>query len=157
MWIMRSMVNFFPRSDSFCSGLPLHYVRFYWHFLENIVMRICSMLQVCIIAIWSQDPILNSERLYSTFGTKIPVFRANSVFLLGTKWWIYKNVSRIVKIVHSEMPRSILSNNTIYYIFLFMEVKKWKYNFRKAKAFFFIITKLFLGFCNVKKPFWWPN
>ena len=38
------------------------------------------------------------------FGTKIPVFRANSGCLFGTKWrkwWNYKNVSRIVKIVHS--------------------------------------------------------
>ena len=33
-----------------------------------------------------------------------PVCRANSEWFLGTKWqkwWIYKNVSRIVKIVHS--------------------------------------------------------
>ena len=67
-------------------------------------MHICSMLQVCIIAIWSQGLILNSGRSYATFGTKIPVFRANLGCRLGKKWqkcWIYKNVSRIVKIVHS--------------------------------------------------------
>ena len=65
-----------------------HYVRFlwfYWHFLANLVMHICSMLQVRIIAIWSQGLILNSERSHTTFGTKIPVFRANSGCLLGTK------------------------------------------------------------------------
>ena len=63
------------------------------------------MLQVCITAIWSQGLILNLGRSYATFGTNIPVFRANSGSLLGTKWqkWlIYKNVSRIVKIEHSE-------------------------------------------------------
>ena len=44
------------------------------------------MLQVCIIAIWSQGPILNTGRSsYATFGTKIPVFRDNSGCLLGTK------------------------------------------------------------------------
>ena len=63
------------------------------------------MLLVCILAILSQGLILNSGRSYTTFGTKIPVFRANSGRLLGTKWqklWIYKNVIIIVKIVHSE-------------------------------------------------------
>ena len=63
-------------------------------------------LQVCIIAIWSQGVILNSGRSYTTFDTKIPVFIANSGRLLGTKWqkWlIYKNVSRIMKIVHSAL------------------------------------------------------
>ena len=56
-------------------------------------MHICSMLQV-----------LNLGRSYATFGTKIPVFRSNSECLLGTKlqkYWIYKNVSRIVNIVDS--------------------------------------------------------
>ena len=97
-------------SDCSILLLPyLHYVRFsqcYWHFWANLVMHICFMLQVCIIAIWSQGLILNSRRSYATFGTKIPVFRANSGSLLGTKWqkwWIYKNVSRIVKIVHSAL------------------------------------------------------
>ena len=28
----------------------------------------------CVIAIWSQDLLLNSGRSYATFGTKIPVF-----------------------------------------------------------------------------------
>ena len=90
-----------------------HYVpfsRFYWHFGANLVVHICSMLQVCIIAIWSQGLILNLGRSYTTFGTKIPVFRANSGCLLGTKWqkwWIYKNVSRIVKIVHSAQAHPI--------------------------------------------------
>ena len=37
-------------------------------------------------AIWSQGVILNSGRSYATFGTTIPVFRANSGCLLGTKW-----------------------------------------------------------------------
>ena len=36
-------------------------------------MHICSMLQVCIIAIWSWGLILNSGRSYATFGTKMPV------------------------------------------------------------------------------------
>ena len=82
----------------------LHYVRFsrfYWHFWANLVMHICSILHVCNIAIWSLGLILSS---YATFGTKTPVFRANSGCLLSTKWqkwWIYKNISRIVKIVHS--------------------------------------------------------
>ena len=56
--------------------------------------------------IWSQGLILHSGRSYATFGTKIPFFRANSECLLGTKWqkwWIYKNVSRIMKIVHSAI------------------------------------------------------
>ena len=47
---------------------------------------------------------MNLGRSYVTFGTKILVFRANSECLLGTKWkklWVYKNVSRIVKIIHS--------------------------------------------------------
>ena len=35
-------------------------------------MHICSMLQACIIAIWSNSLILNSGRSYATFGTKIP-------------------------------------------------------------------------------------
>ena len=39
-------------------------------------MHICSMLDVCIVAIWSHGLILNSGRSYATFGTKIPVFRA---------------------------------------------------------------------------------
>ena len=84
-----------------------HYVRFsqfYWHFWAFLVTHICSMLQGYIIAIWMQGLILNSGRSYATFGPKIPVFRANSGCLLGTKWqkwWIYKNVSRIVKIIHS--------------------------------------------------------
>ena len=45
---------------------------------------------------------INDLRSYTTFGPKIPVFRANSCCLLGTKWqkrWLYKNVSRIVQIV----------------------------------------------------------
>ena len=50
---------------------------------------------------------MNLGRSYKTFGTKIvPVFRANSGCLLGTKWqkcWIHKNVRSIVKIVHSAM------------------------------------------------------
>ena len=71
-------------------------------------MHLCSMIQVCVLdtGIWSQGLILNSGRLYATFGTNIPVFRANSGCFLGTKWqkgWIYKNVSRIVKIVHSAV------------------------------------------------------
>ena len=44
---------------------PAHYVRFswfYWHFWTNLLMHICSMLQVCIIVIWSQGLILNSGR-----------------------------------------------------------------------------------------------
>ena len=87
---------------------PMHYVRFsrfYWHFMANLVMHICSMLQVRIIAIWTQGLNLNSGKSYATFGTKIPVFSANLGCLLGTKWqkwWIYENVSRIVKIIHSE-------------------------------------------------------
>ena len=98
-----------------CSCCLLHYVRFsrfYWHFLANLVMYIYSMLQVYIIAIWSQGLLLNFIRSYATFGTKIPLFRANSGCLLGTKWqkwWIYKNVSRIMKIVHSAVvPSSLL-------------------------------------------------
>ena len=58
-----------------------HYVRFsqfYWHVLANLLMHIFFMLQVCIIAIWSQGLILNSGRSYTTFDTKIPVLRANS-------------------------------------------------------------------------------
>ena len=57
----------------------------------------------------SQGLILNSGRSYATFGTKIPVFRANSGCILGTIWqkrWIYKNVIRIVKIVHSDESES---------------------------------------------------
>ena len=67
----------------------IHYVRFsrfYCHFWANLVMHICSMLQVRIIAIWSQGLILNSVKSYTTFGTKILVFRANSGCHLGTKW-----------------------------------------------------------------------
>ena len=50
-----------------CACASSHYVRFswfYWHFWANIVMHIWSMLQVCIIAIWSQGLILNSGRSY---------------------------------------------------------------------------------------------
>ena len=36
------------------------------------------MPQVCIIAIWSIGLILHSGRSYETFGTEIPVFKANS-------------------------------------------------------------------------------
>ena len=46
------------------SVLQMHYVRFsqfYWQFWANIVMHKCSILQVCIIAIWSQGLILNLE------------------------------------------------------------------------------------------------
>ena len=42
--------------------------------------------------------------IHTTFSTKIPLFRTNSGCLLGTKWqkwWIYKNVSRIMEIEHS--------------------------------------------------------
>ena len=61
------------------------------------------MLQVCIIGIWSQGLILNSETAYTTFGTKIPVFRANSPFgYKMAKITDFINVSRIVKIVHSD-------------------------------------------------------
>ena len=38
----------------------LHFVQFsqfYWHFGANLVMHICSVLQVCILAIWSQGLI----------------------------------------------------------------------------------------------------
>ena len=55
-------------------------------FGANLVMHICSMLQLCLIAIWSQGLLSNSGRSYATFGTMIPVFRANSGCLLGTKW-----------------------------------------------------------------------
>ena len=54
-----------------------------------------------------QGLILNLGRSCTTFGTKIPVFRANSGTYFRNKMakmmaWIYKNdVSRIVKIVHS--------------------------------------------------------
>ena len=47
-------------------------------------------------------PNFEFGRSYATFGTKMPVFSANSGSILGTKWqnwWIYKNVSRFVKIV----------------------------------------------------------
>ena len=79
----------------------VHFSQFYWHFCANFEMHIWSMLQVCIIAIWYQGLILNSGKSYATFGTKIPVFRANSGCFLGTKWqkwWIYKNVTRMMKI-----------------------------------------------------------
>ena len=74
--------------------------------LLTFLAKSCNahMLQVCFIAIWSQGLILNSGRSYAIFGTKIPVFTANSGHLLGTKWqkwWIYKNVNKIVKIVYS--------------------------------------------------------
>ena len=84
-----------PRRVTVVSSV--HYVRFsrfYWHFWANLVIHICSMLQVCIIAKWSQGLLLNLGRSYATFGTNIPVFRANSGCLLGTKWqkwWIFKN------------------------------------------------------------------
>ena len=42
--------------------------------------------------------------VHASFNTKIPVFTANSGYLLGTKWqkwWFYKSVRRIMKIVHS--------------------------------------------------------
>ena len=84
-------------------------------FWANLVMHIYSMLQFCIIVIWSQGLILNLGRSYTTFGTKIPVFRANSESLLGTKcqkWWIYKNVSKIVKIVHSAQYSRYLNLGT---------------------------------------------
>ena len=44
---------------------------FHDHFWANLVMHIYSMLQVCIIAIWSWGLKLNSRRSYATFGTKI--------------------------------------------------------------------------------------
>ena len=51
-------------------------------------MHICSMLQVhFLIAFWSQGLILNSGRSYTTFGSKIPVFRANS----GGAFWVVQN------------------------------------------------------------------
>ena len=46
-------------------------------------MYICSMLHLCIIAILSEGLILNSGWSYVTFGSKIPVFRAN---IQGTFW-----------------------------------------------------------------------
>ena len=52
-----------PRTSS-------HYVWFsqiYWHFSANFVMHICSMLQVCIIVIWSLGLILNSRWSFSKF------------------------------------------------------------------------------------------
>ena len=49
-------------------------------------MHVCSMLQVCIVAIWFQGLILNSGRSYATFDNKIPVFRDNSGSIFGTKW-----------------------------------------------------------------------
>ena len=41
------------------------------------------MLHVCSIAVLSQGLILNSERPYATFGTKIPDLRSNAGCLLG--------------------------------------------------------------------------
>ena len=125
-------------------GHSMYYVwlsRFYWHFWANLVMHICSMLQVCIIAIWSQGLILNSGRSYATFGTKIPVFRANSGCLLGTKWqkwWIYKNVSRIVKTVHSELA----DQPNFFLQFTIM------YDFPKSTDIF--VNPSFLPFCTPK-------
>ena len=48
-----------------------HYVRlslFYWHFWANIVMHICSVLQVCIITISSRSLILSSGSFISISG-----------------------------------------------------------------------------------------
>ena len=62
-WNVPIVVWHFP---TLClAHLHPHYVRFsqfYWLFWANILMHICSMLQVCIIAIWSQGLILNSGR-----------------------------------------------------------------------------------------------
>ena len=47
------------------------------------IMHMCSMLQVCITAIWSQALSLNSGRSYATFGTKILVFE-----LIQGAFWV---------------------------------------------------------------------
>ena len=57
------------------------------------------------------EPNFEFKKVKSNFGTKIPLFRANSECLLGKKWqklWIYKNVSRIVKIVHSAHTQWVI-------------------------------------------------
>ena len=63
------------KSPAAALTLCTRFSRFFWHFWANLVMHICSMLQVCIIAIWSQSLILNSRRSYAIFGAKISVFR----------------------------------------------------------------------------------
>ena len=81
---------------------------------------ICSMLQVCIIAIWSLALILNSGRSYSTFGTKRPVLEQ----IQGAFWvqngkndvGIYKNVIGIVKIVHSAGVVIFVHGNIQFYV-----------------------------------------
>ena len=88
---------------------PAHYVRFsllFWHFRTNLVMQICSMFQGQAIGF-----ILNLWRLYTTFSAKNSVFRANSDWLLGTKWqkwWLYINVSKIVKVIHTHSAIAII-------------------------------------------------
>ena len=49
------------------------------------------------------------------------IFRGNSGCLLVTKWqklWIYKNVSRIVKIVHSALAHHAMFENMRQIFFL---------------------------------------
>ena len=117
--------RFLKRGNENVDDKKLHYLRFsrfYWHFWANFIMHLHSMLLVCIRAIKSQGLILNSRRSYATLGTKIPVFIANLGSLLGTKWqkwWIYINISRIVKIVHSEV------------VFLFSESISWGFISKK--------------------------
>ena len=68
----------------------IHYVRFYWHFWANLVIHIWSMLQVCIIAIWSQGLILNSGRSYANFhlwhqDTCLNLIQGVPLYILGVQ------------------------------------------------------------------------
>ena len=141
-------------------GRRQHYVRFsqfYWHFLANLVMHICSMFWVCILAILYQGPILNLERSYATFGTKIPVFRANSGSRLGKKWWIYKNVSRIVKIEHSAttMRKVIIIFEFLFSLAFFLIIFFSFCCFWVGKFFLFLFWIEFgVNHCHTKRIYW---
>ena len=88
------------------------------------------MLLVHIKAKWSHRLILNSGRSYTTFGTKIPVFGANSCAFWAQNSkndGLYKNVSRIAKIIHSAYCYennniSVTDNNDIFNQINFFEV-----------------------------------
>ena len=111
------------------------------------------MLQVCIIAIWSQGLILTSGRSYATFGTKIPVFRANSGCLLGTnmqKWWIYKNVSRIVKIVHSADVTAVYAFAIKYREKRAEPIWNWSQQSVFTRRSYFAVFEKCKKLCNIK-------
>ena len=91
---------------------------------------------------------MNSARSYTTFSTKVPVFRANSGCLLDTKWqkwWLYKNVGRILKIVHGAHYSLLLLLGLYFGLLFFMYLMFFPISYFLKKVIYIPVDSIILN------------